>query len=104
MGHRSSEKARTGEVSMVQTWVARSVGQDSNPDMVGVRIGILTHRPCYPKRLGFEPCPKIGRVAVGITPHGSHRSGLAQLRHPARQVTGSLRAVTPAGTAEAAET
>jgi hypothetical protein len=27
---------------------------------------------------------KAGRVALGITPQGSHRSGRAQLRHPAR--------------------
>jgi hypothetical protein len=27
------------------------------------------------------------RVGMGITPHPSHRSGLAQLRHPARQAT-----------------
>ena len=37
---------------------------------------------------------------MGIAPHGSHRSGRAPLRHPARQVTGSLRTGTPAGTAE----
>ena len=30
------------------------------------------------------------RVAPGIAPRGSHRSGRAQLRHPALQVTGSL--------------
>ena len=46
---------------------------------------------------------KLGRVAVGIAPHGSHRSGLAQLRHPARQVTGSLRTASRAWEAVAAE-
>ncbi len=30
-----------------------------------------------------------GRVALGITPQGSHRSGRAQLRHPVRPVMGS---------------
>ena len=34
-----------------------------------------------------------GRVALGITPQGSHRSVLAQLRHTARQVRDSLRTV-----------
>src|SRR3954468_1561604 len=41
------------------------------------------------------------RVAVGIPPHGSHRSGLARLRHPARHVTVSLRLETPAHPATA---
>ena len=34
-----------------------------------------------------------GRVALGITPQGSHRSVLAQLRHTARQGRDSLRTV-----------
>jgi hypothetical protein len=37
-----------------------------------------------------------GRVAVGITAHGSHRSGLAQLRHPARCAVTPTRAVEAA--------
>ena len=43
-----------------------------------------------------------GRVASGVTPRGSHRSGLARLRHTARQITDSLRTVTPTRTATAA--
>jgi len=35
--------------------------------------------------------PAHGRVALGITPQGSHKSGRAQLRHPARQINASLR-------------
>lgn len=32
-----------------------------------------------------------GRVAVGVAPHGSHRSGRADFPHPAPRTTGSLR-------------
>ena len=56
----------------------------------------------FTARFGQQPhpaepvsTPPPGRVAVGVASQGSHRSGRAQLRHPARQVTGSLRTVTP---------
>jgi hypothetical protein len=39
---------------------------------------------------GEKSGEKSGRVAVGVTPHRSHRSVLAQLRHTARQVVDSL--------------
>src|ERR1700731_1529587 len=39
----------------------------------------------------FPSFPDASRVAVGIAPHGSHRSGLAGFPHPARQVA-ALRA------------
>src|SRR6202022_1594758 len=35
--------------------------------------------------------PTTRRVGVGVTSHPSHRSGRAQLRHPARRTTDSLR-------------
>ena len=37
----------------------------------------------------------ISRVALGVAPQSSHRSGRAPFGHPARQVTGSLRAARP---------
>jgi len=43
-----------------------------------------------------------GRVGEGVTSLPSHRSGLARLRHPARQITDSLRTATPTHTATAA--
>jgi hypothetical protein len=36
----------------------------------------------------------LGRVAEAVARPGSHRSGRAQLRHPARQLTDSLRTAT----------
>ena len=45
-------------------------------------------------KTGAEAGP--GRLG-GLLPRGSHRSGLAQLRHPARHVMLSLRGGTPSG-------
>jgi hypothetical protein len=44
-----------------------------------------------------RPCWAHPGGPGGLLPRGSHGSGLAQLRHPARQVTGSLRVGTLSG-------
>ncbi len=77
-----------------------STGADTQ-NGTGRLLIVDTTNPANLTLIGTLDLP--GRVAVGITPHGSHRSGLAPLRHPARQVTGSLHAVTPTRAVAAAE-
>ena len=67
------------------TSTAAAASQASPLAMVNARA--LSARETRPAR----------RVAPGVSPGGSHRSGRAEFPHPAPQVTGSLGATLRAG-------
>ena len=68
----------------------------------------LSDGPVNSNRPNFETDFKVPewdcRVALGVAPQGSHRSGRADFPHPARRVKGSLLDGTPSEPPAAAAT
>ena len=92
--------------------------QGSDERFLSSRLFLLSQASCAMsvhitiEQFKTTPSYPTGRVGPGrnragspwaIAPRGSHRSGLARLRHPARHVTQALRGGTPSGPRSLAE-